>query len=143
MSQEAAHEAVEAFLRGERTPSFPIGNAPVSKAEIAELQRPQGVHFTNTTGAGAARPPRHHIFVPEHVDWFRSRGVDIDRYTLELTQGEHSAVHTLGWNKDVQRFIESEKALGREFTRMEILRFGVRRRRRYHLQHVKVTHYGG
>jgi hypothetical protein len=52
-------------------------------------------------------------------------------------------VYALGWNREINRFIELEKTLGREYTRMEILRFGASLRRRYHLQKVKVMPYGG
>jgi hypothetical protein len=143
MSQRAAHEAVEAFLRGETTSTFSVGRTHLSQAELAELRRLQGVGITNTTGAGAARPPRHHIFVQEHRDWFKARGVDIDKYTLELTQGEHSALHRMDWNGAVQRFIDTEASMGRQWTRREILRFGARLRRQFGLQHAKVVSYGG
>jgi hypothetical protein len=106
------------------------------------LRRPD-VRITNTTGAGAARPPRHHLLTQEYRDWFRQRGVEIDRYTVELTEGEHTALHTMGWNDYIRRFVEREADLGRRYSPREILEFGIWLRRRFGLRHHKVAPYGG
>lgn len=63
-------------------------------ADVAEELAKGRLRITNKVGAGAARSPRHHIFPQEDRPWFKSRGVDIDRYTLPLDQGTHSAIHT-------------------------------------------------
>lgn len=105
------------------------------------LSRPD-MTITNTTGAGAARPPRHHIFTQEERPWLKERGVDVDKYTLELTWGEHSAAHSGGeaggWNARVKEFIGDETLLGRHYTRREILKFGAELRREYGFSSIKV-----
>jgi RHS repeat-associated protein len=45
----------------------------------------------------APRVQRHHIFPQTFRTWFASKGIDIDRYTIELTQQSHLAgVHGRG-----------------------------------------------
>jgi hypothetical protein len=144
LSQEAAHETVEAFFRGEMSSSLAAGRSKYSQAQLAELQRLRGIEVAKTTRAGAARPPRHHIFVQKHREWFRARGVDIDDYTLEMTRGEHSAVHSRGWDQRIDEFIDDEALLlGRQYTRRQILAFGAELRREFGLTHIKVRSYGG
>ena len=58
-----------------------------------------------------------------------------------MTEGEHSAVHSTGWNTKVQGFIDREAQLGRTYTRREILRFGAEMRREFKLKHLKVMPY--
>ena len=44
---------------------------------------------------GINRPPRHHLF-PKELEkkgFFTERGVDIDKYTIELDEGIHEALH--------------------------------------------------
>ncbi len=122
--------------------TFSVGRTRLSKAEVDELLAQPGMKTTGTTGAGAARPDRHHIFVQEERQWFKDRGVDIDKYTLELTWGEHSAIHTGGWNARVQQFIADEALWGRHYTRREILKFGAELRREFGLRSVKVGPFG-
>jgi hypothetical protein len=110
-------------------------------ADLEELLLGRNVRVVGTTEAGAARPPRHHIFTQENREWFAERGVDIDRYTLELGWGEHSAVHSAGWNQQVQDFIADEALFGRRYTRREVLKFGAGLRREFGLQGVKVAPY--
>jgi hypothetical protein len=143
MTQAEAHEAVNAFLRGETASTFSVGNTHLSASDVASLQRLDGIDVTGPGGAGAARPPRHHIFAQEYRDWFEGHGIDIDRFTIELTQGEHTALHTMGWNDQIERFIEREAQSGERYTRREILEFGVWLRRRYGLRGRKVGPYGG
>jgi len=64
---------------------------------------PFGMHITGPNGAGAARPPRHHVFPQENREWFSERNFDIDRVTVELDHGTHTALHTMGWNDDLMR----------------------------------------
>ena len=51
----------------------------------------------NTTGAGVARPPRHHVLPQEHRAFFEERGftgdLDIDNFTVELETAHHQAQH--------------------------------------------------
>jgi len=64
---------------------------------------PFGMHITGPNGAGVARPPRHHVFPQENREWFSERNFDIDRVTVELDHGTHTALHTMGWNDDLMR----------------------------------------
>jgi hypothetical protein len=125
--------------------TFSVGPTHLSGAEIQELMLRSDMKLVGANGAGAARPPRHHIFVQEQREWFAARGVDIDRYTLELSWGDHSAIHTGGaadgWNARVRQFIDDEKLLRREYTRREVLKFGAELRREFGLGNVKVVPY--
>jgi hypothetical protein len=124
---------------GSTSSTFSVGRTHLSDGELGELMARPDMKVTNLTGAGGARPPRHHIFVQEQRDWFQARGVDIDKYTLELTWGEHSAAHTGGWNPRVKEFIGDEGLLGRQYTRREILKFGADLRREFGFRSIKVT----
>ncbi|GIX00059.1 MAG: hypothetical protein KatS3mg111_3391 [Pirellulaceae bacterium] len=77
--------------------------------------------------AGAARPPRYHIFPQEHRQWFAERGFDIDKVTVELDQGTHSALHTMKWNEKLMKELyKAELAKGEKLTPREIWRNGYR-----------------
>jgi len=92
---------------------------------------------TNTTGAGAARSPRHHVLPKEHREFFEERGfkgdLDIDNFTVKLKTAEHQAQHGGGnwvegrkwdgeWNKFVMKRLENaEENLGRRMNVAEIL----------------------
>jgi hypothetical protein len=93
---------------------------------------------TNTTGAGAARTPRHHVLPQEHRQFFEERGftgdLDIDNFTVELETAHHQAQHGGGnwqmgrewlgeWNKFVMKRLEKrEGKLRRRMTVAEIIR---------------------
>ena len=94
--------------------------------------------------------PKHHIFPQANRDWFSARGVDIDKYTIKITEGDHSALHFGGgpgkgggwWNEQImQRLTQRESALGRQLTEREILYEGALLRREAGLQHVNVEPY--
>ena len=88
-----------------------------------ELER--GMHITNKVGAGVARPPRHHIFPQEHRSWFEARNFDIDKVAVELDQGTHSALHTMGWNEKIMKELyRAEADVGRQLTPREIWKVG-------------------
>lgn len=63
---------------------------------------------------GQVKIQRHHIFPQRFRAFFRARGIDIDRYTVELTEGRHlKSVHGRGdlltpgrFNAQWERFIE-------------------------------------
>jgi hypothetical protein len=94
---------------------------------------------TNTTGAGAARAPRHHVLPKEHRKFFEERGfkgdLDIDNFTVELETAHHQAQHGGGnwkmarkewdgeWNKLIMNELKNqEEILGRRLTAAEIMR---------------------
>jgi len=81
--------------------------------------------LVNKVRAGAARPPRHHIFPQEHRQWFKDRGFAIDKVTAPLDQGTHSALHTMGWNEEImERLLAAEAKAGRQLKPKEIWKEG-------------------
>ena len=52
---------------------------------------------------------QHHLFVQEFREWFRSKGIEIDNYTVTLTWGQHSAVHSTGWNPTWSAWINANR----------------------------------
>jgi hypothetical protein len=130
---------------GTRTSTYSDWPTHLTPAEVDELMSRPDMKITDTKGAGAARPDRHHLFSQTRRDWFFARGIDIDKYTIEMSQGEHSAYHTMGWNQDVEDFIASEASEatrgGREYSPIDILRFGVTMRRKWGLRRRKIVPY--
>jgi hypothetical protein len=63
----------------------------------------------------AAKTQRHHVFPQQFRDFFAKRGVDIDEFTVPLTQGQHlQGVHGTGnalapgrWNQVWDDFIRA------------------------------------
>lgn len=57
---------------------------------------------------------RHHIMPQRFRDFFEARGIDIDQFTVELTEGRHlrsihgrgDAITPGGWNRRWQDFIQ-------------------------------------
>jgi hypothetical protein len=99
-----------------------------------ELMSQPHMKITDTRGAGAARPPRHHLFPQDNWEWFNAHEITIDRYTIEMNEGEHSAIHTMGWNRKVQDFIDQEGLYGERYTRWDIFRFMNLKRREFRLK---------
>ncbi len=87
-------------------------------------------------GAGMKAKPKHHVFPQEERAWFEERGFtgefDIDKFTVEIEEAEHQAVHGGGdyrlgrstgfeWNRRVMAALRSEEAgLGRRLRRRRI-----------------------
>ena len=78
-------------------------------------------------------PPEHHLLPQEHRGWFAERGVDVDDFTIQLSEGEHQALHGGGdwrlareawegeWNTEMmRRMAEAEAKTGRKLTSDEI-----------------------
>jgi len=117
------------------------GDAPglvaMDRGALEELLRRNGMRITGKIGAGVVRPDRHHIFPQAYRGWFSERGVDIDSYTLELTEGIHGAVHKWlptgrGWNDEMMyRLGARESEFGSRLTKREILREGHRMRNEF------------
>jgi hypothetical protein len=51
------------------------------------------IHPTTPYRGGFARPPRHHIFPQAERAWFAERGIDIDKYTIQIAEARHQALH--------------------------------------------------
>jgi hypothetical protein len=93
---------------------------------------------TNTTGAGVARAPRHHVLPQEKRAFFEERGftgdLDIDNFTVEMEVADHQAQHGGGnwrmgrtwpgeWNRLVmEKLQEAELQLGRRLTVRQIMK---------------------
>jgi hypothetical protein len=105
---------------------------------LGEGPTTDAMKVTNTSGAGAARAPRHHVLPQEDRPFFEQRGftgdLDIDNFTVELEAAHHQAQHGGGnwrmgrtwpgeWNKYVMSELRSqEQRLGRRLTSAEIMR---------------------
>jgi hypothetical protein len=104
---------------------------------LGEGPTTDAMKVTNTTGAGAARAPRHHVLPQEHREFFEQRGftgdLDIDNFTVELDVAHHQAQHGGGnwvegrrwageWNQLVMEKLEgNEERLRRRMTVPEIM----------------------
>jgi hypothetical protein len=105
---------------------------------LGEGPTTDAMKVTDTTGAGAARAPRHHVLPKEDREFFEERGfkgdLDIDNFTVELETAEHQAQHGGGnwklarrewpgeWNKLVMKRLEDrERTLRRRMTVAEIM----------------------
>ena len=104
---------------------------------LGEGPTTDAMKVTNTTGAGAARPPRHHVLPQEDRAFFEERGftgdLDIDHFTVELDVAEHQAQHGGGnwqrgrewageWNALIMKTLrDRETQLGRQMTVAEIM----------------------
>lgn len=86
-----------------------------------------GMRVGNAQQAGVTRTPRHHVFPQEQRAWFSDRGFDIDQYCVEQSEGEHSALHTMGWNAAIMNALqEAEQQLKRKLKPNEIVATGRR-----------------
>jgi RHS repeat-associated protein len=78
---------------------------------------PQGAGMTPST-------QKHHVMPQEARSWFEERGVDIDKYTVEMNTWDHEAAHALEYNdKIMERLEKYESDVGRQLTPEEILDF--------------------
>jgi hypothetical protein len=126
---------------GATTSTYSIRPTHLSEAETKQLMSRPDVKLTDTKGAGATRIPRHHLFPQPYREWFRDHKIDIDRYTIEMTWGWHSAIHTMGWNRKVREFKDLEALRGKPYTRMHIFRFINELRRDFNLKGRKILPY--
>ena len=115
------------------------------KSELGQAREVEAIRETGTTGAGLARPPRHHVFPQEYQSFFEQRGLqDIDEFTVDLEEATHQAIHGGGdwrrgrawpgeWNTNIMReLIEAETRQGGALlTREQILEIGRNLMRRY------------
>jgi hypothetical protein len=84
-----------------------------NKHAIAEAIENGELTVVGSSRAGAGRTPLHHVFAQrlfgskhQTKAWFSKRGVDIDRITVAISQGEHEAIHkwvgSAGWNRELR-----------------------------------------
>jgi hypothetical protein len=135
----SAASAAEALrVRGFSSAMAQATDLPQSvKDLLGEGPTTDAMKVTGTTGAGAARAPRHHVLPQEHRKFFEKRGftgdLDIDNFTVELETAHHQAQHGGGnwqmgrewpgeWNWLVMgRLREREAQLRRHMTVAEIM----------------------
>ncbi|PTL77514.1 DUF2380 domain-containing protein [Vitiosangium sp. GDMCC 1.1324] len=107
------------------------------------------MRVTGKTGAGMARPPRHHVMPEEFREWFERRGftgeMDINEFCVELEEAHHQAIHGGGnwklgrtwpgeWNRMVMKALyDAETRAGRMLTRNAILRIVAKNMKRYRI----------
>ncbi len=92
------------------------------------------------------RPPRHHLFPEAFRDWFTARGIEIDKYTVELDWGTHSALHYGPnggwWNQEIMtNLTDVERSLGRQLDPTEIFDVGGIVRRRAGIEGLPIVPY--
>jgi hypothetical protein len=132
--------AAEALrVRGFSSAMAQASDLPQSvKDLLGEGPTTDAMKVTNTTGAGAARAPRHHVFPQEERAFFEKRGftgdLDIDNFTVELEAAHHQAQHGGGnwrlgqtwpgeWNRLIMERLRAwETQRGRHLTIPEILK---------------------
>jgi hypothetical protein len=135
----AAGAAEALRVRGISSAMAQASDLPQSvKDLLGEGPTTDAMKVTNTTGAGAARAPRHHILPQEKRPFFEERGftgdLDIDNFTVEMEVAEHQAQHGGGnwkegrkwpgeWNRAVMDVLKKrEQLLGRRLKVAEIMR---------------------
>jgi RHS repeat-associated protein len=101
---------------------------------VEEALEQGGVRVVSRSRAGVARPPRHHIFPQEEREWFKKRGVDVDKWTVQLDEGTHQALHYGAgkdrpggwWNEQIMAELKNlEGRLGRQLQDTEIEKVGI------------------
>ncbi len=102
----------------------------------------RGMHLTNKVGAGSARPPSHHVFPQEFRDWFLQRHVKIDRVTVPMDQGTHTAIHTMGWNDAMMTVLRQAEAVKKgKLSAREIWEAGYRQMRLFGIADLPIVPY--
>ncbi len=76
----------------------PKGGTPASVHD-AEAIVERGIQIRNALSG----EPEHHIFPQELRGWFEAQGIEIDRYVVKMTVGEHQAIHKF-WNNEWLEF---------------------------------------
>jgi hypothetical protein len=140
--EETANTGSEADDTDTKGSTYSMGSTHLSKAEVHQLMARPDIKITDKIGAGATRPPRHHLFPQPYREWFwDNHRIDIDRYTIEMNWGWHSAIHTMGWNRKVKEFIDRESLLGIRRSRRGVFRFINQLRRDFNLKGRRIVPY--
>ena len=90
-----------------------VHNASFQKMAIAEAIEGGVLNIKDAVNAGVTRVDRHHLFAQRLMGskaqtkkWFSERGIAIDRFTVEITRGEHQAIHQFlassDWNRELR-----------------------------------------
>jgi len=59
------------------------------------------------------RDPLHHVLPQEERAFFESKGINIDDFAVSISEGEHTATHTMGWNKKWADWIKANQGAGK------------------------------
>ncbi len=83
---------------------FPTGKTPQTPHNASALEG-EGRRVTKAY----ARDPLHHLLPQEHRKWFAGggRNLNVDNFAVDLTEGDHSALHTMKWNKKWETYIKA------------------------------------
>ena len=76
----------------------PKGGTPATAKDVGALVE-RGIQIRNALPG----EPEHHVFPQEMRDWFKAQGIDIDKYVVKITTGEHEAIHKF-WNPEWKAF---------------------------------------
>lgn len=80
----------------------PTGKTPQSAHDAAALQ-----DRGRRAGNAYPRDPLHHVLPQEFREFFKGRGIDVDDYAVVLSEGEHTATHTMKWNPKWKEWIQA------------------------------------
>ncbi len=111
----------------------------------AEGRRYAGISNTTPYRAGVVRPQQHHVFPQQIREMLRKRGIDIDKFAIEMDEAFHQAIHgggnwrlakQIGWTREWNRSMLNElkrqtRLLGRRLTPEEIITVGKQQMQRY------------
>jgi hypothetical protein len=64
------------------------------------------ITFVFLLGCSKGSRELHHLLPQEFRSQFEKAGVDVDKYTLELSRDTHQKIHKLKWNEEWQKFFE-------------------------------------
>ncbi len=91
-------------------PAGPRPKNPVTAQPKVRAPTPHDADVLKGTGRRVSnaypRDPLHHLLPQEQREWFSKRGIDVDQFTLSMTEGDHTAIHTSEWNPIWNDFIK-------------------------------------
>ncbi|MFM0258421.1 SpvB/TcaC N-terminal domain-containing protein [Paraburkholderia sediminicola] len=120
---------------------------PPSESEIT-VQPKRGPQNTQRNASALAdkgmrvgnaypRDPLHHVLPQKFRAFFKSKGLDVDDYAVAITEGEHSAIHTMKWNPKWAKWIEDNQGA----SKAEIFKFARKMMDEFKLNNRPFTRY--
>ena len=102
--------------KGKQVTAQPTGKTPQTNRNAAALEG-RGRRVANAY----PRDPLHHVLPQEYRKFFAApgRGLNVDDYAVSLSEGEHTAVHSVKWNQRWADWIGHHQ----NATREEVLAF--------------------
>ncbi|MEU1081574.1 SpvB/TcaC N-terminal domain-containing protein [Streptomyces sp. NPDC005908] len=87
--------------KGKQVTAQPTGKTPQTNHNASALAD-RGRRIANAY----PRDPLHHVLPQEFRKFFKARGIDVDDYVVKITEGEHSAIHSMKWNPKWKAWID-------------------------------------